>query len=99
MGCSALRSAHLQQSQSRVDDIVCMQVFYPTGAEARIATAIGRVECLCRLGRGGRCADLDVAARDAIKERLLLRAVATCCAGRVEHRTAHYNVRWSWRVY
>lgn len=73
----------------------CIQVFYPTGTEARIATAIGWVECLCRLGGGGRCADLDVAARDAIKERLLLRAVATCCADRVEHRAAHYSVRWS----
>ena len=73
----------------------CIQVFYPTGTEARIASTIGRVECLCRLGGGGRCADLDVAARDAIKERLLLRAVATCCADRVEHRAAHYNVRWS----
>lgn len=76
--------------------MVCIQVFYPTGTEARIATTIGRVECLCWLGGGGRCADLDVAARDAIKERLLLRAMATCCADRVEHRAAHYNVRWSW---
>ena len=75
--------------------MICIQVFYPTGTEARIATAIGWAECLCRLGGGGRCADLDVAARDAIKERLLLRAVATCCADRVEHRAAHYNVRWS----
>lgn len=78
-----------------VESVVCIQVFYPTGTEARIASTIGRVECLCRFGGGGRCADLDVAARDAIKERLLLRAVATCCADRVEHRAAHYNVRWS----
>lgn len=76
--------------------IVCIQV-YPTGTGARVATPIGRVESLGRLGGGGRCADLHVAARDAVKERLLLRAVATCCADRVEHRTAHYYGRWSLR--
>lgn len=51
------------------------------------------VECLRRLGGGGRCADLDVAATGAIKGRLSLRAVATCCAGRVQHRAAHYIMR------
>jgi hypothetical protein len=75
--------------------IICIQV-YPTGAGARVATSIGWVESLGRLGGGRRCADLDMAARNAIKERLL-RAEATCCADRVEHRTAHYYGRWSWR--
>lgn len=75
---------------------ICIQV-YPTSTGARVATTIGRVERLGRLGGGGRRADLDVAARNAIKERLLLRAVAACCADRVEHRTAHYYERWSWR--
>jgi hypothetical protein len=79
-------------------DVICIQI-YPTSADARVATTIGRVEGLCRLGGRWCCADLDVAAGDAIKERLLLRAVATCCADRVEHRTAHYYYeRWSWRI-
>jgi hypothetical protein len=76
--------------------MICIQV-YPTGAGARVATSIGWVESLGRLGGGRRCADLNITARDAIKERLLLRCEATCCADRVEHRTAHYYERWSWR--
>lgn len=73
---------------------ICIQV-YPTGTGARVATTIGWVESLSRLCGGGRRADLDVAAGDAIKERRLLRAVVACCADRVEHRTAHYYERWS----
>lgn len=88
MGCSALRSARLHLSQ-RCVCISCVQI-YPTGARARVATTIGRVECLRRLGGGWSCADLNVAATGAIKERLPERAVATCCAGGVQHRAAHY---------
>jgi hypothetical protein len=89
MGCSALRSARLRLSQRYVYFVLYRQI-YPTSARARVATAIGWVECLCRLGGGWRCADLNVAATGAIKERLPWRAVATCCADGIQHRAAHY---------
>jgi hypothetical protein len=63
---STSKRASTTVSVTCVDGMVCIQI-YPTSANARVATAIGRVEGLCWLGGGGRCADLNVAARDAIK--------------------------------
>ena len=94
---STSKRASTTVSVTCVDGAICIHV-YPTSAEARVATAIGRIECLCRLGGGGRCADLDGAAREAVKERPLLRGVAACCADSVEHRAAHYYGRWSWQM-
>jgi hypothetical protein len=67
LSTSKRASTHL--SQRCVYFVVYRQI-YPTSARARVATAIGRVECLCRLGGGRSCADLNVAATGAIKERL-----------------------------
>jgi len=68
--------------------ISCVWI-YPTSARARVAAAIG-IKCLRRLGGGRSCADLNIAATDAIRKRLPERDVATCCAGGVQHRAAHY---------
>ena len=66
---STSKRASTTVSVTCVDGTICIQV-YPTSVEARVATAVGRVECLCRLGGGRSCADLNVAATGAIKERL-----------------------------
>jgi hypothetical protein len=86
---STSKRASIHLSQRCVYFVLYRQI-YPTSARARVATAIGRVECLCRLGGGWCCADLNAAATGAIKERLPWRAVATYCAGGVQHRSAHY---------
>jgi hypothetical protein len=75
-GCGEEREWAAQHFEARVyvclSDVFILIVYrqiYPTSARARVATTIG-VECLCGLGGGRSCADLNAAATGAIKKRL-----------------------------